>query len=97
MLLIIAAFGIGVVVPLELAASRGAELACLRVVDGQVQGDGAVAALRCQEVLHIVVTLGVRAVVPLVQAASRGAKLAGLRIVDGQMQCDGTVATLRCQ
>ena len=67
------------------------------MVDGQMQGDGAVAALRCREVLHIVAALGVRAVVPLVLAASRRTELAGLRMVDGQMQGDGAVATLRCQ
>ena len=48
---------------------------CLRVVDGQMQGDSAVAALRCLEQLHIVATRGVRAVVPLVLAASRRTEL----------------------
>ena len=59
------------------------------------RGNGAVAALRCLERLHIVTALGVRAVVPLVLAASRGTELAGLRrLVDGQMQGDGAVAAL---
>ena len=88
--------GVGAVVPLVLAASRRTELAGLGMVDGQMQGDGAVAALRCLEVLYIVTARGVCAVVPLVLAASRRTELAGLGIVDGQMQGDGAVATLRC-
>ena len=65
-LYIVVALG-GAVVPLVLAASRRAELAGLRIVDGQMQGDGAVAALRCLGTLYIVVALGVGAVVPLVR------------------------------
>ena len=52
MLHIVATRGVRAVVPLVLAASRRTELAGLRMVDGQVQGDGAVATLRCLEQLH---------------------------------------------
>ena len=57
-----------------------------RVADGRCRGDGAVAALRCLEQLHIVTTRGVRAVVPLVLGCAVALNSLCLRVVDGQMR-----------
>lgn len=59
MLLIIAAFGIGVVVPLELDAGCRSKLGGLSFVDGQIQCDNAIAPAGISEGVSVGPACGV--------------------------------------
>ena len=59
MLLIIAAFGIGVVVPLELDAGCRSKLGGLAFVDGQIQCDNAIAPAGISEGVSVGPACGV--------------------------------------
>ena len=71
--------------PFVLVAGNGRGVAVLRIVDGQVQGDDAVAALGVGQRPFKVAACIVAAVVPGELVAGNGRGVAVLCIVDGQV------------
>ena len=56
------------------------------VVDGEMEGNGAVGVVNSLEMLHIITAGGVNRVVPSVGFASSGIELVGCGIVDSEME-----------
>ena len=82
---VVAVLGVGLSVPGVTVAGGFGELISDSVVDGQVQGDGAVAAVEGLEVLHIITALVVCLTVPSIAVASGFGELVGDGVVDGQV------------
>ena len=87
---------VGVVVPVEAVAHDGGGVANGAVVDGKIQGDGAVATYRVGKEVRQCVGGGgeVGVVVPVKAVAHDGGSVAIGAVVDGEVEGDGAVAAL---
>ena len=64
-------------------ANSSVQGGCVAVVDGQMQGDGAVATFAGLEILHIVAAGGIGFIIPSVTVTSGFAEFSFYRIVNG--------------
>ena len=85
----------GVLIPVEAVASHGGGVAGVAVVDGEVQGHSAVAAILVatdEGVLHFLALGEADVLIPVEGVAGHGGSVAGVAVVDGEGEGDGAVA-----